>query len=151
MLKLNNKRANKDIQSEELQKKNKIRILDKNTVLGIVKGPKNTPYYPGTWEVMVSFPEEYPWKSPSVGFRNSIYHPNIDLKSGSICLNVLNSNWSPIYTLSHIFDIFLPQLLTYPNPEDPLNEEAAKLYSQHKNDFDIYVKKHIAFNKLKSD
>ena len=150
MLKLNNKRANKDIQSEELQKKNKIRILDKNTVLGIVKGPKNTPYYPGTWEVMVSFPEEYPWKSPSVGFRNSIYHPNIDLKSGSICLNVLNSNWSPIYTLSHIFDIFLPQLLTYPNPDDPLNIEAGKLFKINPKQFNTVVKNRIFQNSLKN-
>lgn len=40
----------------------------------------------------------------------------------------------------NIFEVFLPQLLRYPNPNDPLNGEAAALLMRHPAEYDAKVK-----------
>ncbi len=114
-------------------------VINLNNVQCDIKGPKDTPFENGTWKLNVTFPDKYPYKSPSIGFLDAIYHPNIDLGSGTICLNVLNEEWQPIYTIKHILETFIPQLLTYPNPDDPLNLEAAEMYKTDINKFNKHV------------
>lgn len=45
-----------------------------------------------------------------------------------------------MYDMINIFEIFLPQLLRYPNPTDPLNGEAAALLLREPKHYDIKVK-----------
>jgi ubiquitin-conjugating enzyme E2 H len=106
-------------------------------------GPTETPFQGGIWKVHVELPDQYPYKSPSIGFINRIFHPNIDELSGSVCLDVINQTWSPMFDMINIFEVFLPQLLRYPNPSDPLNGEAAALLMREPKTYEHKVKDYV--------
>lgn len=60
-----------------------------------------------------------------------------------MCLDVINQTWSPMYDLINIFEIFLPQLLLYPNPTDPLNPEAAQMQLKYEDKYKERIKDYV--------
>jgi ubiquitin-conjugating enzyme E2 H len=60
-----------------------------------------------------------------------------------VCLDVINQTWSPMYEMINIFEMFLPQLLRYPNPNDPLNGEAAALLNRSVEDYNNKVEEYV--------
>lgn len=72
-------------------------------------------------------------------------------RSGSVCLDVINQTWSPMYDMINIFEVFLPQLLRYPNPTDPLNGEAAALLMREPKSYDAKVRGMYTVADMKQD
>uniref|UniRef100_A0A2I3HD35 E2 ubiquitin-conjugating enzyme n=1 Tax=Nomascus leucogenys TaxID=61853 RepID=A0A2I3HD35_NOMLE len=84
-------------------------------------GPNDSPYQGSVFFLTIHFPKDYPFKPPKVAFTTRIYHPNIN-SNGSICLDILRSQWSPALTISKVL-LSICSLLCDPNPDDPLVPE----------------------------
>lgn len=98
-----------------------------------IMGPPDSSYQGGVFFLTIHFPTDYPFKPPKVAFTTRIYHPNIN-SNGSICLDILRSQWSPALTISKVL-LSICSLLCDPNPDDPLVPEIARIY---KNDREKY-------------
>ncbi|GJN32200.1 hypothetical protein PR202_gb20684 [Eleusine coracana subsp. coracana] len=94
--------------------------------------------FSGTFKLTLQFTEEYPNKPPTVRFVSRMFHPNI-YADGSICLDILQNQWSPIYDVAAILTS-IQSLLCDPNPNSPANSEAARLFSENKREYNRKVR-----------
>ena len=101
-------------------------VKDMTHWIGHIDGPQDTPYAGGRFHLIIDFPKDFPFKPPCVKFTTPVYHPNIS-KKGEICLDILHSQWSPVLTIRSLL-ISVCSLLTDPNPDHGLNQDALQIY-----------------------
>lgn len=88
-----------------------------------------TKFSDGLWKLNIVIPDTYPNKPPTITFVTPICHPNVHFKTGEICLDLLKSSWSPVYSVKQTLEA-VQQLLTSAEPDSPLNIDAAQLLRQ---------------------
>nr|XP_023926544.1 ubiquitin-conjugating enzyme E2 E2-like [Quercus suber] len=93
---------------------------------GTIVGPAESPFAGGLFVVHLHFSPDYPGSPPKVSFKTKVFHPNID-SNGTICLDILQENWSPDLSISTVL-LSIFSLLADPNFDDPLVPEIADMY-----------------------
>jgi ubiquitin-conjugating enzyme E2 D/E len=103
-------------------------------------GPTDTPYFGGVYKLSIYISDEYPFKPPKIKFLTPIFHCNIYKET--ICLDILkDSSWMPCLDISKIL-LSICSLLSDPNPNDPLNQEASQIYLKDKNEYKEIAQKY---------
>lgn len=114
-----------------------------------IPGPSESPYEGYIYKLNIVFPQDYPMRAPLVNFETKMYHPNVSMESGSICLDILKHQWSPVLTLPKIL-LSISSLLTDPNPDSPLNGNAARNWTKNMEEYINIVKNYGESQALKS-
>lgn len=116
------------------------------------EAPSNSPYYPQTLRLQLTFHSRYllvyptplidfiryPFEPPSAKFLDAVYHPNIDT-NGNICLDLLKpiptGSWRPSIDVITLLTA-IKLLLAEPNPDDPLMPDIA---AEYRDDLETYL------------
>ena len=134
-------RITKDINELSLPKTCQVEFPDPDDLLNfkLIICPDEGFYRGGRFVFSFKVGQGYPHEPPKVKCETMVYHPNIDLE-GNICLNILREDWKPVLTINSIV-YGLQYLFLEPNPEDPLNKEAAEVLQNNRRLFEQNVTK----------
>jgi len=137
-------RLQKDLTQLELPPTIKIHFPDpaKQVSFELYIVPDEGFFKGGVYPFSVNIPDAYPHEPPKIKCTKKIYHPNIDL-DGNVCLNILREDWKPVLDLTAVMN-GLNFLFLEPNPDDPLNKDAANELKQNREQFKKSVTRSMA-------
>jgi len=136
-------RVQKDMSEMEPIPGTELQLVDDNNLMtfNVICRPSEGLYTGAEFKFVVNVPQSYPYDAPKVTCETLIYHPNIDWE-GHVCLNILRADWKPVLNLGSVL-FGLLTLFLEPNPEDPLNKEAAQLMIDKPKEFERNVKQSL--------
>jgi ubiquitin-conjugating enzyme E2 R len=102
-------------------------------------GPQGTPYHPGIYKALLSFPQDFPMKPPEFKIVSSVWHPNV-YPDGKVCISILHPpgvddmnsgetammRWTPIQSIQSVL-LSVISLFSDPDSQDagaPANVDA---------------------------
>jgi len=101
-----------------------------------LEGPKDTLYETGVFQLIMTFPTEYPMAPPELKFISDFWHPNVYKETGNVCISILHppgedemsgelpeERWLPTQTVQTIL-LSVISLLNAPNFSSPANVDA---------------------------
>ncbi|XP_062516627.1 ubiquitin-conjugating enzyme E2 U-like [Corticium candelabrum] len=93
-------------------------------------GPKGTDWEDGIFQLQMRFSSEYNTKPPDVVFMTIPFHPNIDMKTGKPCMDLLDepSCWSENVQGVQYILLSIQALLAEPVLENAVNIHAAHCF-----------------------
>lgn len=136
-------RLKKEIGELDLPRHAEIHFPDQNNIMKFelfvnLADEQSSLWSGGKYKFTVNVSNGYPHEAPKCHCETPIYHPNIDLQ-GNVCLNILRADWKPVLGINTVI-LGLVFLFIEPNPNDPLNKEAAELMRNNPASFAQKVK-----------
>jgi peroxin-4 len=94
--------------------------------MALLRGPDDTPYQGGVFQLHISCGTDYPLAPPTISFVTRLFHPNVHFRTGDVCLDILKKEWSPAWGIQAACRAILA-LLSDPDPTSPLNCDAGNM------------------------
>jgi ubiquitin-conjugating enzyme E2 M len=114
-------------------------LMTFNVALQVIE--RSSLWFGATYHFTFTVPAGYPHDPPKVKCNTRLYHPNIDL-DGNVCLNILRGDWKPVLCINAVI-LGLSFLFTEPNPNDPLNTQAAETMRDNLGRFEENVRRSL--------